>query len=140
MWNKRRKHEVLLDVNDVALGHETKLAWNPADAWVWSSEIVHPPIVDAETFTAAQELPAVRGRSPAVHKPHPARFPYVLRGILYCGICHRRMQGNWVNNAPYYRCRFSTEYALANRVPHPRNVRSREFAPEPMRVAAGGTD
>ncbi|MBC6458471.1 zinc ribbon domain-containing protein [Actinomadura sp. HBU206391] len=56
------------------------------------------------------------------------RHPYVLRGILYCGICHRRIQGQRNHGAAYYRCRFPEEYALANRVHHPRNVYLREDA------------
>lgn len=28
VWNKQRKDEVLLDVEDVALGHQTKMRWN----------------------------------------------------------------------------------------------------------------
>jgi site-specific DNA recombinase len=28
------------------------------------------------------------------------------------------MQGNWVNEAAYYRCRFAPEHALANKVEH----------------------
>lgn len=40
----------------------------------------------------------------------------------YCVACNRRMQGNWVNDASYYRCRFPEQYALANKVAHPRNV------------------
>ena len=38
------------------------------------------------------------------------------------------MQSHWVNSAPYYRCRFPAEYALANRVQHPLNVNLREDA------------
>ena len=38
------------------------------------------------------------------------------------------MQGHWANDAPYYRCRFPAEYALANRVEHPLNVYLREDA------------
>ena len=38
------------------------------------------------------------------------------------------MQGQWINQAPYYRCRFPAEYALANKVTHPRNVYLREDA------------
>jgi site-specific DNA recombinase len=128
VWNKQRKREVLIDVHDVTLGHETKLAWNPRDKWVWSSEIVNPPIIDEETFKAAQELLAARGHGPTRHKPHRARHVYVLRGIVYCGICHRKMEGSWNNNAPYYRCRFPEKYALANKVQHPRNVYLREGA------------
>ena len=128
VWNKQRKREVLIDVHDVALGHETKMTWNPQDKWVWSSQIVNPPIIDEETFKATQELLAARGHGPIRHKPHRARRPYVLRGILYCGICRRKMEGSWNNNAPYYRCRFPAEYALANKIRHPRNVYLREGA------------
>lgn len=38
------------------------------------------------------------------------------------------MQGHWINSAPYYRCRFPNEYALANKISHPRNVQLREDA------------
>ena len=38
------------------------------------------------------------------------------------------MQGHWANGAPYYRCRFPSEYALANRVRHPLNVTLRQDA------------
>jgi hypothetical protein len=38
------------------------------------------------------------------------------------------MQGHWANRAPYYRCRFPVEYALANRLEHPRNVTLRQDA------------
>jgi hypothetical protein len=36
------------------------------------------------------------------------------------------MQGHWANAAPYYRCRFPSEYALANSVRHPANVTLRQ--------------
>jgi site-specific DNA recombinase len=38
------------------------------------------------------------------------------------------MRGHWINEAPYYRCRFPTEYALANKIRHPRNVYLRQDA------------
>jgi hypothetical protein len=38
------------------------------------------------------------------------------------------MQGEWNNNAPYYLCKFPAEYAVANKVAHPRNVYLREDA------------
>jgi site-specific DNA recombinase len=126
VWNKQHKSEVLIDVHNVALGHETKLTWNPKDAWVWSDDIVNPQIIDEETFTAVQRVMAGRGRGPARHKPHRGRRQYVFRGGVHCGICHRRMEGSWNNDEAYYRCRFPQEYALANRVEHPRNVYLRE--------------
>ncbi|MFJ6217138.1 hypothetical protein ACIQGZ_27970 [Streptomyces sp. NPDC092296] len=36
------------------------------------------------------------------------------------------MQGHWSHDEPYYRCRIPGEYALANRIQHPRNVYLRE--------------
>jgi hypothetical protein len=46
----------------------------------------------------------------------------VFRGLLFCELCTRRMQGQWVRDRPYYRCRFPFEYAQANTLTHPRNV------------------
>lgn len=43
-------------------------------------------------------------------------------------VCDRRMQGRYNYGDAYYRCRFPQEYALANQVPHPRNVYLREDA------------
>jgi len=36
------------------------------------------------------------------------------------------MSGKWNNDQAYYRCRYPAEYALANRVDHPKNVYLRE--------------
>ncbi len=128
VWNRQRKDEVLIDVHDVALGHMTKMRWNEADKWIYSDEPAHPPIIDDDTFAKAQELLTARRGSPPEHKPHRSRHDYILRGLLYCGVCGRRMQGHWANAAPYYRCRFPAEYALANRVDHPLNVTLRQDA------------
>lgn len=126
VWNKQRKDEVLLDVDDVALGHTTKLRWNDRAQWVWSEQQAHEPLVSVEDFERAQAILASRGRGPATHKPHRTRRPYAFRGCLHCGYCERKMQGNWNNDQAYYRCRFPAEYALANKVVHPKVVYLRE--------------
>lgn len=61
VWNKQRTDEVLLDVDDVALGHIAKMRWNPEDAWIWSETQVHEPLVDLETFENVRHLMAGRG-------------------------------------------------------------------------------
>ena len=33
VWNKQRKDEILLDVNDVAAGYETRMRWNDTGSW-----------------------------------------------------------------------------------------------------------
>ena len=126
VWNKQRKDEVLMDVHDVALGHMTKMRWNEADKWIWSEDVAHPAIIDGETFRRTADLLVARRGGPPKHKPHRSKHDYALRGLLYCGICDRKMQGHWANAAPYYRCRFPAEYALVNRVDHPLNVTLRQ--------------
>jgi site-specific DNA recombinase len=128
VWNKQRKDEVLIDVDDVGLGHTTKLRWNDTGKWLWSEKIVQPPIVEGEAFRQVQAMVAGRAHTPAAHKPHRAQHPYALRGCVWCGLCGRRMQGHWVHDTPYYRCRFASEYALANHVEHPLSVNLREDA------------
>jgi hypothetical protein len=115
-------------MDDVALGHTTKMCWNEDAQWIYSEQLVHPPIIDEPTFKRAQEMLAARRGVRGEHKPHRARRPYALRGVLVCGLCERKMQGHWANDAPCYRCRFPSEYALANRVQHPRNVTLRQDA------------
>jgi DNA invertase Pin-like site-specific DNA recombinase len=126
VWNKQRKDEVLIDVDDVALGHTTKMRWNAADQWIWSEHLAHEPLVSVEDFEQAQAVMDRRQRAEIARRPRPTRRPYAYRGVLFCGYCERRMQGNWNNDQAYYRCRFPAEYALANRVDHPKTVYLRE--------------
>jgi hypothetical protein len=92
VWNRQRKDEVLIDVHDVALGHTTKMRWNDQDQWIHSDEAVHPAIIDAESFDQAQELLTARRGTQGEHKPHRSRHHYALHGLLFCGVCDRRMQ------------------------------------------------
>ncbi|WP_344094007.1 recombinase family protein, partial [Nocardiopsis composta] len=126
VWNKQRKDEVLLDVRDVSLGYTTKQRWNERDKWVISDEIVHEPLIPRKVFDQVQQILAGRGRGPTQHAPRRSPRPYVLKGRFMCGVCDRRMQGNWNNDQAYYRCRFPQEYALANKIDHPRVVYVRE--------------
>ena len=52
--------------------------------------------------------------------------PYALRGRLSCGLCQRRLQGQWVRGEAYYRCRYPSEYAHSAHLDHPVNVYLRE--------------
>src|SRR5712691_239532 len=128
VWNKQRKDEVLLDVNDVARGYETRMRWNDTRQWVWSEHVAHQPLVCAGEFEAAQAIMADAGRARQTSHETRERVcnTYVLRGRLYCGSCQRRMQGQYNHGAAYYRCRYPKEYALASHVRHPGNVYLRE--------------
>jgi DNA invertase Pin-like site-specific DNA recombinase len=122
VWNKQRKDEVLLDVEDVGLGHVTKQRWNKQDAWVWSDKVVHEPLIDVELFERVQEIMAAQGADRKTRERTKTTHRYVLRGLLYCDLCGRRMQGQQTRGELYYRCRYANEYALVNHVQHPRNV------------------
>jgi site-specific DNA recombinase len=125
VWNRQRKDEVLLDVHDVALGHTTKQRWNQRADWIWSEQTVHEPLIDTATFEQAQVLRRAQVAH-AQRAPRRTPRPYTLRGLLYCGICDRRMQGSWNNDAAYYRCVFLSQYAAKNKIDHPRAVYLRE--------------
>ncbi|MFA1543486.1 hypothetical protein [Actinomadura monticuli] len=45
---------------------------------------------------------------------------------MYCGLCDRKMQAHTYKDYVYFRCRYPEEYALANKVEHPRNIFVRE--------------
>ncbi len=126
VWNRQRKDEVLIDVADVALGHMTKMRWNEAGQWIYSDQIVHPPVIDADTFAQAQQLILGRRHVTGPRERFRTSHVYALAGRFACGICDRKMQGHWANEMAYYRCRFPAEYALANKVAHPLNVFVRE--------------
>jgi site-specific DNA recombinase len=116
----------LLDVDDVGMGHQTKLRWNDPQVWMRSVSPSHPAIVTAETFQLAQDQLAVAGRGNKPRMPRATPRAYQLRGLLFCGLCDRRIQGNFNPGLPHCRCRFPSEYALANHVIHPRAVYLRE--------------
>ncbi len=127
VWNKQRKAEILIDVEDVALGHETKMRWNPAHEWIYSTSKAHEPLVDDDTFTRVQALIAAGARRPgAERKPRASKRGYALSGMLFCGLCHRRMIGSFNNGRNHYRCTYAAEYADANRIAHPLSLYVRE--------------
>ncbi|MBT2233496.1 recombinase family protein [Nonomuraea sp. NEAU-A123] len=127
VWNRQHKDEILIDVNDVALGHTTKLRWNDQESWIWSENATHEALVSDEAHAQVQALLVVSRSAAEGRKLRRTPCPYIFRGRLFCGICYRRMQGSWNNNkAPHYRCKFSREYAQANSVKHPLSVYVRE--------------
>jgi hypothetical protein len=125
VWGRQRRDEVLVDVEDVAAGHRTKLRWNDEDAWVRSPGVAHEPLISPEVFEAARARRAANGRT-TIRKPRRTPRPYLLRGRLRCGLCDRRMQGTWNHEQAYYRCCYPTEYALLRRAQHPKTVYVRE--------------
>ncbi len=126
VWNRQRRDEVLVDLDDVAAGYDSKMRWNERADWIWSAELAHEPLVSADDFVACSQHLGAGTNRPATRKPRSTPRPYVLRGLLFCGLCGRKMQGQLNHGRPHYRCRYPSEYALANKVDHPRTVYLRE--------------
>lgn len=86
---------MLLDVEDVTLGHTTKLRWNDSEKWIFSKQVVHPQLVDDKSFRDVQDMLAGRGRGSCEHTPHRSRHSYAFKGIMICGIHERKMRSRW---------------------------------------------
>ena len=126
VWSRQRRDEVLLDVDDVAAGHQAKLRWNDPSEWVWSTEQTHEPLVTSEDFATVQERMSAGVHRPTPMKGHATGRRYALSGLVHCAICGRRMQGTFAHATARYRCRYPSEYALANTIEHPLAVFVRE--------------
>ncbi|MGW4720148.1 recombinase family protein [Nocardia sp. NPDC004260] len=126
VWNKQRKQESLIDVDDVALGHHTRLAWNPKKEWVYSDQPAHSALISKDAFEQTQLRLAARGPQSTGRTTTRRQHPYAFKGLLFHDACGRRMQGNWNHGLPHYRCRYPSEYALANKIDHPTTVYLRE--------------
>ncbi|MFI9379541.1 recombinase family protein [Kutzneria sp. NPDC052558] len=128
VWNKQRKQELLIDVEDVALGHETKMAWNPREKWILSDHPVHAALIGMDVFEQVRLRLASRGPQSTGRVTVRRQHGYALKGLLFHDTCGRRMQGNWNHGMAHYRCRFPNEYAIANKIDHPLTVYVREDA------------
>jgi len=130
VWNRQRKQEILLDIEDVAAGYESKFKWNEPGSWIWSDNIAHDPLVSVENFEMVQAIRVKRRRNnpaePVQRMQRPSPRTYLLRGILNCSICGRKMESTFNHDRPHYRCRYAGAYAAANKIEHPPAVYVRE--------------
>lgn len=131
VWAKQRRHEDLLDVNDVAAGHVTRMRWQPADEWI-EGQANHEALVDADTLAAVASR---FGSAPQRTKSRDAAHPYLLRGVPRCGVCGRKLQGPArPSRSPsgatriLYRCEFGSTRSIPADLDHPRTVYVREDA------------
>jgi site-specific DNA recombinase len=129
VWNKQRTDEVLIDVEDISLGHENKHRWNDPSAWVWSADIVHTPLISTTLFEQAQSTIKIRGtHGEAGRARRRTTRSYLFRGLLRCGLCGRMMTGNPNHGRNYYRCQASRDYVHQHGIDHPPVLYLREDA------------
>ncbi|MFU9035095.1 MULTISPECIES: zinc ribbon domain-containing protein [Streptomyces] len=89
-------------------------------------------MISTETFTRAQATMPTRRSARSERSPRTTNRAYPLRGRLRCGICRRKMQGNYNNGRPYYRCRYPSEYAKSEALHHLLTVYARQNAILPL--------
>ena len=128
VWNKQRRDEILVDVEDVAQGHLSRMRWNDRSDWVWSAEQTHEAIIGPEMFDKAQAQMAAGAYRSTTGKTRTSKRTYVLSGRVHCGLCGHRMQGNMNHNAQHYRCKFAIDRGAVPGLDHPKNVYVRESA------------
>jgi len=131
VWAKQRKTEELLDPDDVAAGNRTRLRWRPEQEWVRPDRRTHEPLIGDDLFLAARGR--LTSREPGTRKPRSSNHTYPLRGLLFCSICGRRMEGTWhasrdgKHGRVLYRCAVRSNRALADDFPeHPSSLYVRE--------------
>jgi DNA invertase Pin-like site-specific DNA recombinase len=138
VWAKQQKFEELLDPDDVAAGNRTRLRWRPEDQWIRPEIKTHAALIGDDLFVAARgRLASTR---PGTRKPRSSTHAYPLRGILFCSICGRRMEGTWRKaktgeaGRVLYRCALRRNRALTQDFPeHPNTLYlSEEAILEPL--------
>lgn len=131
VWGKQARVEQLYDLDDVAAGYVTNLQWTPNDKWVYGPDDAHPPLVSRELWDAAQARIEVRATHAArtTRSPKLTTRPFLLRGLLHCGLCDRKMQGSVSHETLRYRCIVAQTRALpAYLAHHPKAVYVRQDA------------
>lgn len=79
-------------------GRKTRRTRRPASEWI---AVPIPAIITPERFAAAQ---AQLQRNRQAQVGRPARFAYLLRGLLRCELCGSRYVGVPSHGRRYYRC------------------------------------
>lgn len=132
VWGKQQRNEELLDLTDVGAGHVTRMRWRPASEWIAAADNTTEALVEAEV---AERVTARLGRTPGRTKPRDAQHPYLLRGLLYCGLCGRKLQGQarpartpGGATRVLYRCPLRSQRSLPAHMDHPPAVYVREDA------------
>lgn len=131
VWAKQQKVENLLDPEDVAAGHQTRLRWRDESEWVRPLGRSHPALISDDLFTVVQGILAAPPRGQ--RKSRQSSRGYSLRGVLFCAGCGRRMEGAYRayrkdgSGRVLYRCNFRDKRSVTLELAdHPRSLYVRE--------------
>jgi hypothetical protein len=106
VWGKQVRTDELYDLDDVAAGYVTRQRWTDRENWTVGPDNAHPALIDQDLWDRAQARIAVRGHQPqtATRSPRTTPTQYMLRGLVHCGICERKMEGTKAHGIHRYRC------------------------------------
>ncbi|MGH9107203.1 MAG: recombinase family protein [Acidimicrobiales bacterium] len=130
---RTKKADVLLDPHVPSLGHVTRQQWQDRAEWVTAEVPTYPAIVEEVTWQRVQALVASNTRTKAVtpsrRRTHdgtrrslPSRYP--LAGLIVCGCCGKKLQGNMARGLAFYRCKTNVDYPVMDA--HPASLAVRE--------------
>ncbi len=94
----------------------------PAEEWI---EIKVPALVSEESWQMAQ----TRLKMNAHFSSRNSGRPYLLRGLLVCGICGRTLQGRTQNEIVYYHCPFGGKRRSPDVPTHTCSIRGDQVEP-----------
>lgn len=108
VWGRFHRVDRLVDPTDASAGTVVRFKRSAPERMVSSKDPSHDALVSVEDFERVQAT-LNRSTSPApsaVRSPRTSATPYLLRGLLPCGICGRKMEGSRTRKTDiYYRCR-----------------------------------
>jgi DNA invertase Pin-like site-specific DNA recombinase len=129
VWGKQARTDELLDLDDVAAGYVTRQRWTSQDRWIYAEQQAHEPLISDELWSAvAERISSTATQRPrGTRTPRATTTPYVLRGLLFCGICGRKMEGSVSRAILRYRCQVSQTRSLPPYLAHhPKSLYVRE--------------
>lgn len=135
IWAKQQKVEQLVDPDDVAAGNEVRMRWREEAEWIRGERATHEALIADDLFQQVRGRLASRAQ-PSERKPRESRHPYVLRGVIFCAHCGRRMEGAWRKSRSdgstgrtLYRCSLRITRSLTpDLADHPKSIYLREDA------------
>jgi Recombinase/Recombinase zinc beta ribbon domain len=106
VWGKQVRTDELYDLDDVAAGYITRQRWANPQQWVYGPDDAHPSLIDQQLWDAVRARIAVCSQQGqrGTRSPKATTTSYMLRGLVHCGICERKMQGNKAHGTLRYRC------------------------------------
>jgi site-specific DNA recombinase len=120
VWNRARTDEVLIDVEDVALGHEKPAPLErPEPMGLVTHRVSHAADKHGSLRARPADDQGARYPRRSGRTPRHSGRPYLFRGRITCGLYDRSMVGNPNHGRLYYRCTATRDFVRLHQISHP---------------------